>query len=266
MSRIGAAFEALRGKGEKALITYLTAGDPDLATTARLVRAMAGAGADVVELGVPFSDPIADGPVIQKASERALRGGVTVRKVLELVAGLRRETAVPLALLTYYNPVYRYGPAAFVRNAAASGVDGLIVPDLPWEEAGELRELAAGAAVDLIPLLAPTSTPERIRRAMATGRGFVYCISLTGVTGDRDRLADGLEGFIRLVRDEGSLPVAVGFGIGGPEQARQAAALADGVIVGSAIVRLVEKHAGSPALEEEVSCFVRELKRAVRGD
>jgi tryptophan synthase alpha chain len=259
-TRLAETFERLRARGARALVTYFTAGDPSLADTRRLVLEAARRGADVIELGVPFSDPIADGPVIQRAAMRALERGTSLARVLETVATLRAETGVPLVLLTYYNPVLAFGLKAFARTAADAGVDGVIVADLPLEEAGPLAAEADGAGLDLVHMVAPTSTPGRVRRIARRSRGFIYLVSLTGVTGERRELPRGLADQIRTLRAVTTIPVCVGFGIAKPEQVTAVGRLADGVIVGSAIVRLVEERAGSPALVKDVGDFIAELK------
>ena len=264
MSRLAETFAALRARGERALVAYLTAGDPSLADTRRLVLEAARRGADVIELGVPFSDPIADGPVIQRAGMRALARGTSLARVLETVATLRAETRVPLVLLTYYNPLLAFGLKAFAQTAAEGGVDGVIVADLPVEEAGPLAAEAEAAGLDLVQLVAPTSTPERVRRIARRSRGFLYVVSLTGVTGERRELPRDLEAQIRTLRLVTTTPVCVGFGIGHPAQVAAVGRLADGVIVGSAIVRLVEEHADSPELVETVGAFIAALKAPLR--
>ncbi len=263
-SRLDTAFAALRARGERALVAYLTAGDPSLAMTGRLVVEAARRGADVIELGIPFSDPLADGPVIQRATQRALAAGVTLPRVLELVREMRGEVSVPLVFLTYYNPILAFGLKAFCRTAAEAGIDGVIVADLPPEEAEPLRAEAVPAGLDLIHLVAPTSTPERMRRIARASEGFIYMVSLTGVTGERAALAPELAHQLRALRSITTKPVCVGFGIGTPEQAAEAGRLADGVIVGSAIVRLVERHGGSPELLARVGDFIASLKAPLR--
>ncbi|MBI4636247.1 MAG: tryptophan synthase subunit alpha [Candidatus Rokubacteria bacterium] len=264
MSRLAATFERLRAAGERALIPYFTAGDPSLADTRRLVIEATRQGADVIELGIPFSDPLADGPVIQRATARALAAGVSVARVLETVATLRAEVQVPIVLGTYYNPVLAFGLKGFARAAVDAGVVGLIVADLPPEEAGPLATEAEPVGLDLIHLVAPTSTPERVRRIARRSRGFVYVVSLTGVTGEREGLPEDLAAQIRTLRLVTTKPVCVGFGIGRPDQVLAVGRLADGVIVGSAIVRLVEARAGSPSLVADVGRFVASLKGPLR--
>jgi tryptophan synthase alpha chain len=264
MGRITKTFERLRRAHERALIPYVTAGDPDLALTRALVLEMARRGGDLIELGVPFSDPLADGPIIQRASQRALAGGTTPRKILGLVHALRAETDVPLILMTYYNPVFRYGERAFVADAIAAGVDGLIVPDLPPEEAQTLIRLSRGTPLDLIFLMAPTTTPARMALIAEATQGFVYYVSRLGITGVRDRLADDLALRLAQVRASTSQPVAVGFGVSTPEHVRLVGEAADGVVVGSAIVKLMEEAQGREDLLEQVGAFVAALKAATR--
>jgi tryptophan synthase alpha chain len=258
-------FDALRQRDERALIPYFTAGDPSLALTRQLVVEASKRGADIVELGVPFSDPLADGPVIQRATQRALASGVTLPRVLELARELRREVTLPLVFFTYYNPVLAFGLKAFCRSAAEAGVDGVIVVDLPPEEAAPLRAEADPAGLELIHLVAPTSTPDRMRKiARATG-SFIYLVSLTGVTGARADLPPDLAQHLRVLRSVTTKPICVGFGIGTAEQASAVGRFADGVIVGSAIVDLVERYAGSPELLSRVGEFIADLKAPLRG-
>lgn len=259
MQRIQAKLNGLRERGEKALVTFITAGDPDLATTAALVRAMAGAGADIIELGVPFSEPVADGPVIQKASQRALDGGTTPAGILGMVKAVRRDVDIPLVLMSYYNPIYQYGLERFIRDEAEAGADGLIIPDLPVEEAGPLLAAADSAGLALVPLAAPTSTSARLRRIAAAARGFLYCVALTGVTGARRQPAEA-QALVARVRQVCSVPVVVGFGVATASQAAEAAALADGVVVGTAIVREIAK--GGADLAARVAALTQQLKSA----
>jgi len=263
MNRIDAAFQRLRARGEKALIPYLTAGDPDLETTIALIREFEQRGADIVEVGVPFSDPLADGVTIQRASQRALQGGVTLARILKMILEVRKHTQLPLVLMSYVNPILRFGIHRFVKEATEAGVDGVILPDLPPEEAGELRQ--AGEEVGLYPifLLAPTSSEARIERIASASKGYIYYVSLKGVTGARDRLAEGIGPAVLRIKARTETPVAVGFGIGTPDQARAVASFADGVIVGSAIVSQVEEHLGRDDLVERVGVFVARLKSAM---
>ena len=264
MSRIASSFTRLRKRGERALIPYFTAGDPSLQITRQLLSEAARQGADLIELGIPFSDPLADGPVIQRASQRALASGVTLPRVLELAREARGEVPVPLALLTYYNPVLAFGLKAFAQTAVETGVDGVIVADLPPEEAEPLSSETRAAGLDLIHLVAPTSPSERMRMIARKSSGFVYAVSLTGVTGTRPELPPDLAQYLRDLRAVTTKPICVGFGISTPEQATAVAPYADGVIVGSAIVRLVEAHAGSERLIPEVGRFIASLKTPLR--
>jgi len=266
MSRLDATFQRLRAQGERALITYFTAGDPSFDDTRRLVAAAERGGADVVELGVPFSDPIADGPVIQRAAARALAAGATLPRVLETVATLRLELSVPLVLLTYYNPILALGLKAFARAAADAGVDGVIVADLPPEEAVPLASEADAVGLDLVHLVAPTSTAARVRLIARRSRGFIYLVSLTGVTGERAELSAELEAQMRTLRLVTTKPVCVGFGISRPDQVAAVGRLADGVIVGSALVRLVEERASSSTLSADIEAFVSQLKAPLRNE
>jgi tryptophan synthase alpha chain len=264
MSRLDETFVRLRARGERALMPYFTAGDPSLADTRRLVVEAARRGADVIELGVPFSDPLADGPVVQRAGTRALAAGATVPRVLETVAALRAETDVPLVLMTYYNPVLAFGLKAFARTAVDAGADGAIVVDMPPEESEPLASEAAAAGLDLVYMAAPTSTPARVRLIARTSRGFIYVVSLTGVTGERKELPAALASQIEVLRGVTAMPLCVGFGISTPAQAAVVGRIADGAVVGSAIVRLVEARAGSPTLVDDVGKFIAELKAPLR--
>lgn len=260
--RIAAHLTTLRTTGRKALVTFITAGDPDLAATAALLPLLERAGADIIELGVPFSDPMADGPTIQKASERALAAGTTLTSVLAMVKAVRPAVTVPIVLMGYSNPVYRYGWRRFAADAAEAGVDGLLLVDLPPEEADELLPAARQAGLDLIFLLTPTSGPERIAQVARNGSGFLYYVTVTGVTGARQTVSHSLSGELAAVRGAVNLPVMAGFGISTPEQAAQVAAGADGVVVGSAIVKLFEQHRGE-RLQEAVTALVGSLKQGI---
>jgi tryptophan synthase alpha chain len=263
-SRLDATFAALRARRERALVPYFTAGDPSLAMTRQLVVEAARRGADVIELGIPFSDPLADGPVIQRATQRALAGGVTLPRVLEMVREMRGEISAPLVFLTYYNPILSFGLKAFCRSAVEAGIDGVIVADLPPEEAAPLQAEAALAGLDLVHLVAPTSTPDRMRRIARASQGFIYVVSLTGVTGERAALAPELAQQLRALRAITTKPICVGFGISTAAQAGEVGRVADGVIVGSAIVRLVEQHGGTPDLLVRVGDFIAALKAPLR--
>ena len=255
MSKIHQAFEH-----GKAFIAFLTCGDPDLETTAAAVRAAAGAGADLIELGIPFSDPTAEGPVIQGANLRALKGGVTTDKVFQLVGELRKDVTIPLVFMTYANVVYSYGADRFLANCAEAGVDGLILPDLPYEEKEEFLPTCRKYGVDLISMIAPTSE-DRVAMIAREAEGFLYLVSSLGVTGERSEINTDLAAIVRTVRENTKIPCAVGFGISTPEQARAMAALSDGAIVGSAIVRIVEEY-GKEA-PERVGRYVGAMKQAV---
>jgi tryptophan synthase alpha chain len=266
MTRLADRFVALRQAGEKALVPFVTAGDPDLATSAELVIAMAEAGADAIELGVPFSDPIADGPTVQRASERALAGGTTLRRVLALVKQLRPQVRIPLLLMGYANPYYALGVEGFVGEAAAAGVDGVICPDLPPEEGADLYGALEQAGIDGVLLAAPTTTPARLALLVERTRGFLYCVSLTGVTGARAAVAAGVEANVRAAKALRDLPVCVGFGVSTPAHAAEIARYADGVVVGGAIVERIERAKSRDAAIEAVARFVAELKAPLRGN
>jgi tryptophan synthase alpha chain len=263
MNRIDAMFEARSRQGRAASVFYVTAGFPAMATTERVVLALAEAGADLIELGIPFSDPIADGPTIQKASQAALEAGATVQGVLDLARAIRSRTEIPMILFTAFNPVLHYGLERFVTAARESGCDGLLVPDLPPEEAGELEPLCRAADLKLIFLAAPTTREHRRKLIAAHSTGFIYYISLRGVTGARADLPPDIEANLTALKAATSTPVVVGFGISRPEHVRQVGSLADGFVVGSALIELIERHAGSPALEDEVKSFARGLIEAL---
>ncbi len=263
MTRIADTFAALRARGETAFVAYLTAGDPSLDVTPELLHALVAGGADLIELGVPFSDPMADGPVLQRASARAIAAGTSLARVLELVATRRRELAVPIVLFGYYNPLFRYGLDAIACDAKAAGVDGVLCVDCPPEESADLGAALDRNSLDLIRLLAPTTPIPRVKTIAKSASGFLYFVSVLGVTGARSDLPTELPELVARVRGVTALPVGVGFGVQTPEQARWIAGFADAVIVGSAIQRLVEAHgpAGAPA---ELEAFVRRLKSAMR--
>jgi len=258
MSRIAAVFEHLRAASRTALMPFVVAGDPDLATTAEALGAVERAGADIVELGVPFSDPVADGPVNQRASQRALANGVALRDVLALVG--RTRPGVPVVLLSYYNLVVQYGVGRFCEDASRQGVAGIVIPDLPADEADDLIAAARPVGLDTIFLLAPTSTEARIRLVAERSTGFIYCVSVTGVTGARDTLPQDLRALAGRIKHMTALPVCVGFGVSNADQARRVAEVADGVIVGSALVSLLEQPGGRI---ERLTRFVQELRSAL---
>ncbi|MER2150974.1 MAG: tryptophan synthase subunit alpha [Candidatus Limivicinus sp.] len=255
MSNISKAFE-----NGKAFIAFLTCGDPDLETTAAAVRAAAENGADLIELGIPFSDPTAEGPVIQGANLRALQGGVTTDRIFDLVRGLRRDLTVPMVFMTYANVVFSYGAERFLRTCRDVGIDGLILPDLPYEEKDEFLPFCRRYGVDLISLIAPTSE-NRIAQIAAEAEGFLYIVSSLGVTGTRSEITTDLKSIVSVVRQHTDIPCAIGFGISTPEQAGRMAALSDGAIVGSAIIKILEKY-GKDA-PPEIGRYVRSMKDGV---
>jgi tryptophan synthase alpha chain len=262
-SRIDDAFARIRKNGRGGLVTYLTAGDPSPARSADLLRAVADAGADVLEVGVPFSDPLADGPAIQRATERALAQGMTLRGTLDIVRRTRASIDAPMVLFTYANPILRMGAEPFAREAADAGVDGVLVLDYPLEESEPLRQPIVDAGLDPIFLVSPTTTDERIRRSAELGRGFLYLISRLGVTGVRDAFDNGVEGVATRVKKSSRLPVAVGFGISTPEHVKHACALADAAVVGSALVQVVAEHGQNPDVAQRAGDYVRWLKSAL---
>jgi tryptophan synthase alpha chain len=262
--RIERKFRALADAGELGLIAYITAGDPSLEASAKIVLAAAEAGADIIELGVPFSDPVADGPVIQRASERALGGGTTLAGVLELVRNLRTRTDVPLVLFSYFNPLLQMGLEKFAEAAASAGADGVLATDLTPEEAGEYRTALQGQGLDTIFLAAPTSTDERLARIAEASTGFLYLVSRTGVTGTREALPEGLPALARRVRKFTTLPIAIGFGISAPSHVSVLGGIADAAVVGSALMAEVEKAASPDASATAVAALVRVLKNAAR--
>ncbi|MBE9537270.1 MAG: tryptophan synthase subunit alpha [Proteobacteria bacterium] len=263
MNRIEKRFRALAKSDDKALIAYIMAGDPDLETTGELILALEEGGADIIELGVPFSDPLADGPVIQRASERALASKTSLKKVLGLVKDIRKKTDIPIILMTYYNIIYKYGEADFASHASSAGVDGVIIPDLPPEEGSDIIGHCRSNGIDTIFLLAPTSNDKRIRKVSLASRGFVYYVSLTGVTGVRTALSDSIKPMTDKIRKTSKRPLAVGFGISNARQAAEVAANADGVVVGSAIVKLVEENIGTKGIIPAVKGLASELKAGI---
>ncbi len=263
MNRIDQTFSALRAQRAAALIPFLTAGDPDLDTTRELMRVAADAGADLLELGVPFSDPTADGPILQRSAEVGLRAGASLPRVLELLSDFRRESELPVILYGYYNPIFHYGPERFATDARRAGVDGALVVDLPPEEAGELLKWTRPAGVHLIFLLAPTSGPDRVRTVLRCARGFIYYVSVTGVTGVRPMQVESVRPAVERLRRVTQLPIGVGFGVSTPAQAAAIAEFADAAVVGSAIMRIVDTHRGSANLVGEVGAFIRRLKEAM---
>jgi len=267
MNLIDKKFAQLKEQNKSALIPYLTCGDPTLDDTIDIIKAMEAAGADIIELGVPNSDPLADGPVIQRASERSLKNNVTLEQCVQLGGKLREQGVnIPLIIFTYYNPIFQYGLERFMELVKANDVSGILVPDLPIEEDGELRQLAAQNNVHLIPLVAPTSN-ERVSRIAKSAQGFIYCVSSLGVTGERADFHAGIDQFLNLVRESSELPIAIGFGISSREQVARFEAKCDGVIVGSAIVRTIENNIellSSPETREQglnnIASFIAELR------
>lgn len=253
---------ALKEQGKKALVTFVTAGDPNLETSEKIVHTLIESGVDMIELGVPFSDPMADGPTIQLASERALKSGTTLPGILEMVARIRQHSNIPIILMGYFNPIFCYGPESFARDAAAAGVDGLLLVDLPPEEAGELHPFLKNAGIDLITLLAPTTGTERCAQLAAAGEGFLYYVSMTGVTGSKQVDAAAITTAVNGLKALSAVPVAVGFGISTPTDAGAVAEIADAVVVGSALVKLIAEKSASPDLLDSVGRFARELKKA----
>ena len=262
--RIGAKFRELRARDEAALIPFIVAGDPDLETTSRLVLEFERRGADLIELGVPFSDPMADGPANQRAAARGLSSGASLAAILSMVKELRARSEIPIVLFGYYNPIFHYGCERLCADAARAGVDGLLVVDLPPEEAAELHKPARKNGLDFIHLLAPTTPLDRTEKIARSASGFLYYVSVTGVTGARAELAADLEEHVRRIKDLTRLPVGVGFGISNPAQAARVAAFADAVIVGSALSLAIEANLGSPNLAETLGSMVGAMKDAMR--
>lgn len=262
-NRIDVKFRELKSTGKKAFIAFITAGDPTLKVTEKLVLAFERAGVDIVELGVPFSDPLADGPTIQAASQRALKGGVSLKKILKAVKNIRQKSRIPIALMTYYNPVFHFGQEKLIREARAVGVDGFIIPDLPFEEGAAFRGAARKNNIATILFLAPTTTKARMKKIVQASSGFVYYLSLTGVTGVRTGLPKDVVVNVRQAKRLTSKPICVGFGISTPGQVKAIARVADGVIVGSAIVREVAKNLKKKNLVNNVSRFVSRLAHSV---
>jgi tryptophan synthase alpha chain len=260
MSRIASTFERIRATGRPGLVAYVTAGDPTLARTADILVALAANGADVLEVGVPFSDPLADGPVIQRASERALASGTTLRGTLQMIREQRDRIAAPIVLFTYANPILRFGEEAFVAAAQDAGIDGVLMLDLPVEEAGPFRDRLRAGGIDPIFLLSPTTTDQRIRASADLGSGFLYVISRLGVTGMRDQLATDVEPLVRRIRAQSTMPLALGFGISTPEHVAQVGRWADAAVVGSALVNVIAEHGSSPDVAERAGAYVRWLK------
>lgn len=260
MNRLEKKFKDLGRLKKKAFIAFITAGYPNLLTTKKLVLALSELDVDIIELGVPFSDPMADGPVIQEASQVALKNKVNLKRILDLVRQLRKKTEIPITLMTYYNPIFCFGESKFVKAAVRCGVDGVIIPDLPPEEANSLRRLANEKHLDIICFISPTTSRTRIKYIASISKGFIYYVSLTGVTGIRQRLPADLIAHVKVIREITAKPVCVGFGISRPEQVKQIYKIADGVIIGSAIVREIKENIGKKDLIKRVSSFITRLK------
>jgi tryptophan synthase alpha chain len=263
MGRIGKKLESLGAKNEKALIVYLTAGDPSLCVTKKIILGLEEAGVDIIEIGVPFSDPTADGPVIQAASQRALKTGTTLHGVLDLVADIRQTSQIPILLFGYYNPIFSYGVEKFTNTAREAGVDGVLVVDLPPEEAHELRIYSDAAGLDFISLVAPTTGKDRLKTILKTATGFLYYISITGVTGTTAPKTKDIAREVAKIRKLTKMPIAVGFGISNAAQAKEIGALADGIVIGSAVVKLIDKNRDNNNLVKIVSDYTREIKNAL---
>jgi len=256
-TRISDKFRLLKKNNKKAFIPYIMAGDPSLEKTKELFLMLEQCGADIIELGVPFSDPLADGPTIQRAAERALKNNVTLKKVVSFVKDIRNVSLTPVILMTYFNPIYKYGISEFISDAATAGVDGIIIPDLPPEEADEIIKLSRKTNIDTIFLLAPTSTENRIKIVASASTGFIYYVSITGITGSNILFDGSMENQINAIRKYTDTPIAVGFGVSGPEDAREVAKMADGVIIGSAIVKKIHEE---PTTAKE---FIKKLREAI---
>jgi tryptophan synthase alpha chain len=264
MKRIKKKFAALRAKNEKALIVYLTAGDPSLSITKQLIFALEKAGVDILEIGVPFSDPTADGPVIQEASQRALKAGTTLEVVLDLVAEVRKVSEIPIVLFGYFNPIFAYGVKQFSQAAHMAGVDGVLVVDLPYEEAKELRIFTDTVGIDFISLIAPTTDAKRLCKIAADASGFLYYISITGITGTAAPKIDNIKREVEKIRKITNLPIAVGFGISKPQQAHEIGCFADGVVIGSAVVRLIDENKNNRNLLKIISDYINDIKKELR--
>ena len=264
--RLADTFARLKQEKRPGLVTFTTAGDPDLPRSADILVALDRAGADVLEIGVPFSDPLADGPVIQRATERAIKSGATLRGVLALLREVRSKIKAPIVIFSYANPLMRMGIDVFAKEAAAAGVDGVLALDLPIEEADTFRQTLAAVGIDTIFLLSPTTTDARIKRAAELGRGFLYGISRLGVTGARDTVSAGAEEMVRRIRRQTDMPIALGFGISRPEHVAEVGRYADAAVVGSALVSLVAETAGQPDALARIEAYVRSLRNACGGE
>ncbi|MFT8314959.1 MAG: tryptophan synthase subunit alpha [Clostridium sp.] len=263
MNRIEAKFNELKDKNEKAMIPFVTAGDPDLETTIELVNAMEKAGADIIELGVPYSDPLADGPTIQASSQRSLKNGTTIAKIMDTVKKIRLNTEVPLVYLVYYNSVFNYGIERFIKDCSEVGIDGVIIPDLPIEERKDILALGDKYNVALIPLIAPTSK-ERIKNIVKNASGFIYCVSTNGVTGARNEIKTDLNEYMSTVAQYAEIPKALGFGISSAKMAKELKDYCDGIIIGSAIVKKVDESKDKEEAIKNVEKFVKEVKSVLK--
>ena len=262
MNRIDQKFEQLKQQNKKALITFITAGDPDIETTVKLVLEMEKSGADIIELGIPFSDPIAEGPVIQEASVRALAGGVNLDIIMDAVKKIRRQTQLPLVFMMYFNSIFKYGTKKFFERCADIGIDGVIVPDLPFEESGEIAEYSKRFGIYNILLVAPTSDSERMKKICGATKGFLYCVSSLGVTGERGEFKTDFSAMFDELNKDSDIPKCIGFGISTPQHVKQLKEYADGLIVGSAVVRRVADGATNEQKLNDVRKLVKELKSA----
>ncbi|NQU03028.1 MAG: tryptophan synthase subunit alpha [Syntrophaceae bacterium] len=264
MGRIERKFRDLKKRDEKALIAYLTAGDPNLKKTKEIILSLDSAGVDILEIGVPFSDPTADGPIIQAASRRALKNGATLSSILDMAESVRESSDIPIVLFGYYNPILNYGNERFAKRAKTSGVDGILVVDLPPEESAELRKYTDRSGIDFISLVAPTTPSKRIRKISRNARGFLYYISITGITGTARPQVSDIKREMKRIKGITTLPVVVGFGISTREQAGELAPYADGIVIGSAFVRLIEENSGKNNLVNIVSSYAKVIKVAIR--
>ncbi|MBN1254944.1 MAG: tryptophan synthase subunit alpha [Deltaproteobacteria bacterium] len=263
MGRIEQRFNILKEKGEKALVIYITAGDPSLEQTKEIALGLDAAGVDCLEIGVPFSDPTADGPIIQAASQRALKNGTTLAAILAMIESIRKTSEIPIVLFGYYNPILSYGPERFAARAKEAGVDGILVVDLPPEEAAELRQYTDPKGIDFISLIAPTTNTERVKRIASHATGFLYYISITGVTGTAKPQVEEVAKDIKRIRTVTELPLVVGFGISTPQQAKEIAPFADGIVIGSAVVRMIDEYSGKFDLVTQVAHYARQIKEAI---
>lgn len=264
LSRIDKKFDEVKKKGVSAFIPYICAGDPDLKISGRILLELQRSGADIIELGIPFSDPIADGPTIQKASLRSLNSGTTVKKIHKLLKSLKDDIEVPLVVMTYYNPVLKYGIERFINDFKSVGVDGIIVPDLPPDEADDFIKISDNYDFDSIFLLSPTSNSQRIKKVSRASRGYIYYVSVLGVTGARKSLSGALGGKIKEIKKYTKLPISVGFGISSPQQVGYISQIAEGVIVGSAIIKVIEANVGCGEIEKKVGKYVRSLLSGIQ--